>query len=640
MKSYMSSPRNLTAVLALSMGLGACGGDVETPQITAEDPPATVEAVTGERAFFEQLLTTPFEGAVSSATSPVDFQAAFSDLPEGTRIETGAVSVVEATGATRVEDFAIVYDLDGTGVGIEADEVFFYGFDPDAIPNRIRGTNLDASIKVADRIELRGVKSVGMEAVSELFIEEYVDAIDELTPIEDGVVAELNAIDLFSYNFELETLLIDGFTLEPFEYAEIEESEGPTPDGPDAEERFGLQMVGAFARSFSLDALVYRGVSMDYSMRDEDVELSMDLSLGLAGIRDYDRGDLAYSGSWDTRFTGAFPIPAPADSDGPMQAVPMTGGVERSTVSGLKLAGAFEALANWQLPDTSDTAFMDLGTWEMSNYTMDLAEQTLFGSESFSLDTDFHWLLPTKFDLTFSDTGYNIANLFQVMTQDVGDELVPGLTAQDLDRGLQIVEQYGFDCLCGDFSVTLNWDETSGDVTYNERSQFAEAFSGRTLVDLTLPTPAVIADIFVEEEAEELFESAFRDAFEFRQAEISVTDMGGLINLFEMLHAIGEAFPDQEGMAILAYNDAAQLRTLAVNSVIGMKPMVRQEAPMADPWMDAVAAFLEEGGTLTFGAKPPQPIDVAFIESLDAQDAEPEPEEIVEIFGLTVSHTK
>ena len=639
MKTYISSPRNLALAAALSVSLAACSSDVETPEVVSEAPPVT-EAVSGERAFFEQLLTTPYAGEASDAATPVDFEAAFSDLPDGTRIETGTVSVIEATGATRVEDFAIVYDLDGTGVGLEADEVFFYGFDPNAIPDRIRGSNLDASVKVADRIELRGVKSVGMDAISQMFMDQYVGALDELTPIEDDVVAELNAMDLFTYNFEMDTLLLDGFTLEPFEIAAIEESSEDGAEGMDPDERTGLQMIGAFARSFSIDALVYRGVQMDYQMRDADIELNMDMSLGLAGMRDYDRGDLAYSGSWDTVFTGAFPIPEAPDSDGPMTTVPMTGGVEVSTISGMKLARAFEALANWEMPASSDTAFMDLGSWEMSNYTMDLAGETLFQSESFALDTDFHWLLPTKIDLTFSDTGYNLGNLFQVMTQEMDEELAPGLTAEDLQNGLQIVEQYGFDCLCGDFSVNLNWDETSGDVTYNERSQFAEAFGGRTLADLTIPTPAKIAEILTSENAEDLFEPAFREAFEFRQVELSVTDMGGLTNLFEMLHAIGEAFPEQEGMAILAYNDAAQLRNLAVNSVIGMKPMVRQEAPMADPWMDAIASFLEEGGTLTFGAKPPQPIDVDFIESLDADGVEPEPEEIVELFGLTVSHTK
>lgn len=640
MKPMIKRPNIFLASAAIVLSLGACGaetGQVSEPEMEVGE---LIQAQTNERAFFEQLISTPFQGNAADVTTPVDFEVAFADLPEGMRIETGTVSVVDGTGATRVEDFAIVYDLDGTGVGLEADEVLFYGFDPNAIPDRIRGTNLEQSVKVADRIELRGVKSVGMDAVSRLFMDQYVEAIDDLTPLEDEVIGELNAIDVFTYNFEMDTLLLDGFVLEPFTYARFDDLEIDDAAEPDTEERMGLQMIGAFARSFSLDALVYRGVGMDYEMRDGDIEMSMDMSLGLAGIRGYNRGDLAYSGSWDTTFTGGFPIPVEPGNEDEMRIVPMTGGVELSTISGMKLARAFEALANWEMPEANETDFMSLGAWEMSNYTMDIEGQSLFKAETFALNTEFHWLLPTQINLSFSDTGYNLGNLFEVMTQDLGEEFVPGLGPEDLSRGLAIVEQYGFDCFCGDYAISLTWDETSGAVKYDENSQFAEAFRGSTLVDLTIPTPAAIAEILTSEDVESQFETALKDAFEFREVEINMTDMGGLSNLFEMLHAIGEAFPEQQGMAILAYNDATQLRALAVNSVIGMKPMVRQQAPMADPWMDALASFLEEGGTLTFAAKPPQVINAELIESLEADGVDPDPEELVEIFGLTVTHTK
>lgn len=640
MRTWIKAPRTLAAVATLSLGLVACSPS--DPIQSGEAAPATEapNEASDERAYFEQLLSTPFDGAASASAEPVDFEVAFADLPDGISIETGAVSTVDGTGATRVEDFAIVYDLDGTGVGIQADEVLFYGFDPKAVPDRIRATNLEASVKVADRIELRGVESVGMDAVSKMFIEQYVDAIDDLTGIDDEIVADLNGLDVFSYNFEMETLLLDGFVLEPFVYAKMEDDAEAISDGPDADERTALQMVGAFARSFSIDALAYRDVTIDYQIRDNDIEMRMDMSLGLAGLRGYDRGDLAYSGSWDTAFTGEMPMPADPYSEDEMRNIPMTGGVEFSAMSGMRLNRAFEALANWEMPGKDETDFLSLGTWELTNYTMDMAEKSLFKAERISFESDFHWLFPTKLDIALVDTGYNIGNLFQVMTQELGEELAPGFGPEELAKGLAIAEQYGFDCLCGDYALELAWDEANGDITYNETSQFADAFSGRNTADVGFATPAIIAGLVDADDAEEQFEQAAKDAFEFRSLELTMTDTGGLTNLFEMLHAIGEAFPEQEGMAILAYNDAAQLRSLAVNSVIGMKPMIRQQAPMADPWMDAVASFLEEGGTLTLAAKPAQPINAELIESLDAEGFDPEPEELVEIFGLTVTHTK
>lgn len=635
----------LTSLLFVS-GV-ACVERQKAPESDTTEIVGSAE-VGSERAYFQSLFETAYEGETDAGVEPVDFRAAFADLPEGVSIQTGTVSVQSDSGATQVEDFALVYDLDGTPVGIEADQVLFYNFDPDAIADRIRGSNLDVTAKVADRIELRGVKSVGMEAVSKLFVDQYIDALDTLTPIEDDLVAEFNTLDVFNYNFEMEKLLVDGFVLHPFDYAKPENTVAHSAeDDPwdehlvdDTNEREVLQMIGAFARSFSLDALVYENVFVGYAMSDGDIDMSMDMTIGLAGLRGYDRGDLAYSGSWDSLFTGMLPIPTDPNDADEITAVPMTGGVKSSTISGVRMAQAFEALANWEMPATSQTDLFDLGRWEIADYTFDIANKSLLNSEKIVFDSDFHWLLPTKVEVSIVDTGYNIGNLFEVMTQEFGEELDPGLTMEDIRTGLAIVEQYGFDCLCGDYAMDLNWNPDTGEITYRENGKFADAFSGKTSADVGFSTPAKIAGLFDLEDPETGFEDAFKADFEFQSFETVMTDLGGLSNLFEMLHAIGEAFPDREGMAMLTYNDAAQLRMLAVNSVIGMKPMVRQQVPGADPFMDALAAFLEEGGTLTIAANPPTPITVALIESLDETNDDPSPEEIMELIGLTVTHTK
>ena len=645
---FSQSSRSIL-VAGVALTLASCGGAQQGG--SPGDTTISGAGSDAERAFFEQLLNTPYEGASPTASDPVDFASAFVDLPEGVSLQTGDVTLVADSGATRVEDFAIVYDLNGTPVGVEADEVLFHGFDPDAIADRIRGTNLDSRLKVADRIELRGVKTVGMSAVSELMMQEYIRTLEDYTPLDDDVVTELNAMEVFNYNFTMDTLLIDGFELYPFVYAAVEPApendlemsvDGETiiVDSAADEERLGWQLFGAFARSFSLNAVAYDNVAVDFTMRESDVEVSMDIGVGLSGLRDYDRGDLAFSGSWDTKIGGDFPIPEP-DGDGTqMKSLPMTGGVRSSTVSGVKLAKAFEALANWQMPASSDADLFDLGRWEMTEYDLEIADKSLFKAERILFESDFHWLLPTMINFSLTDTGYDIGNLFEVMTTELGEEIEPGLSLEDFQKGLDIAQQYGFSCLCGDYAMVLNWDVESGAISYRERGRFADAFSGSTSADIGFSTPDRIAGLFERDDPESEFETAFKEDFEFRALESILNDTGGLENLFEMLHAIGEAFPEQEGMAMLTYNDAAQLRMLSVNMVNGMKPMVRQQLPSADPWMDAVASFLEEGGSLTLSIEPDTPITVSMIESLDESDAEIGPEQIIEILGLTVTHTK
>ena len=367
----------------LLFGITACDRASEDALETEKASIETAQKASGERAYFEDLLTASFGNPVEASAEPVDFAAAFVDLPEGTSLQTGDVSLDASTGATRVEDFAIVYNLNGTDVGVMADEALFFGFDPNAIPDRIKGENTTASVKVADRIELRNVKSVGMEAVSELFLEEYSEALDEFTPLDEDVITEVTALDIFSYNFEMETLLLDGFTLEPFLFAEVEQE----PVDSDAsefeviiregevEDREGLQMLGAFARAFSYDAFVYKGTEISYSMRQDEIEMAFQMSIDLAGSRDYRRGDLGFSGSWDGRFDGSFPIPDESSDEFAMTAIPMTGEIKYSAVSDMKLARAFEALADWKMPEAEEADFMSLGVWEITDYTLDMAEK-------------------------------------------------------------------------------------------------------------------------------------------------------------------------------------------------------------------------------------------------------------------------
>jgi len=660
MTTWMTRSRATLFSLGFAVSITACG------QAQVEDVPIVSDLAaisdSSERAYFTQLLETPFVGASVAAGEAVDFAQAFADLPDEVSFSTGDVSVVAESGATLVTNFALFHDLNGTPVGIEADEVLFYNFNPTAIAERLRGNNLGETLTVADRIELRGVKSIGMEAVSELFLEQYIGAIDDLTPADDAVVDELKAMDMFSYNFGIEKMLIDGFTLHPFSYVAPIEDDIPATEPPlgssdaadeslpevyvdasgdrDAEARAGFQNLAAFARSFSIDAIAYESFSADYAMKVDDIEMSMDMNVGLAGLRGYNRGDLDFSGSWDAGFGGEMPIPDNPDDPDSMSVLPMVGGIKSSTVSGLQLGRVFEALANWEMPSRDETDILDLGIWTLSNYRLDMGGETVFNSDSIAFDSDFHWLLPTAIELTLSDTGYDLGSLLSVMTEQLGEDLDAEITPEQIRTGLEIADRYGFDCICGDYSLNIGWDEETGAINYLETGQFAEAFSGFTSFDIGFSTPAEIAALFDADDPESAFQMALVRDFEFRSLNWQMNDLGGLTNLFEMLHAIGEAFPDEEGMAMLAYNEPDQLRMLAVNSVIGMKPMVRQQVPGLDPWMDALAGFLEEGGSLKFGANPDDPVTAGMIAILGMGSEQPDPEQIIELFGLTVSHTK
>ncbi|MEM9938519.1 MAG: hypothetical protein AAF768_06710 [Pseudomonadota bacterium] len=622
--------RPVRAALLAGMVVGA---SALQPALSQEVP---TSYAADDRAFFDQLVAQPYDGPVSSGAEPVDFAVLFSDLPDGVSLKTGEISVEVATGATRVEDFAIVYDLEGSDVGLLAEEVLFYNLDPTAILDRANGTNLDQSVKVADRIELRDVKSVGMEAVSEYMMQGYDDTLDEFAPLEGEILEDLSSSETLSYDLQVGQVLLDGLMLEPFE-VQLGEDDAVIDD-----EQLGLQMVGAALRSLSFDALMYRDVVADMDFSDGEIEAAFEFTIGMNGVRDYDRGDLAFSGSWDTEIGGTFPIPASefgnTDAEEEYRLVPINGAVAYSAVSDMKLQRAFEALSSWTLPDASDTDFMRLGTFEMARYDLDIDGLRFFGMDRMLLDADFHWLLPKAINLSFDGLGYELGNLFTVFAEDFEQDFEQDFTLEQFMQGLEIAKTYGFDCFCGDYSLSIDWDEETGALSYDEAGTFAEAFASTTLVDLTLPSPAAVASLLTEGELDEdRFIEAFAQSSEFRSAEMTITDTGGLARIFPMLHEIGEAFPEAEGMAILAYNEPEQLRMLAYNMVISVKPMVRNELPAADPWMTSVAEFIRDGGSLKLSVSPPAPINAQLIESYS--DTAQGPDEILEILGVSVTHT-
>lgn len=593
------------------------------------------ETSMGERAYFELLASQPYSGPISNAAEPVDFAVLFDDLPEGISLKTGAISIDTSTGATVVEDFSIVYDLEGSDVGLLAEEVLFYNFSPAAILDRVNGENLDVSTKVADRIELRDVKTIGMDAVSAMIAQEYLDTIEQGSPLDGEMLSEAAAIRDLTYNFGIEQVLLDGFTFEPFTLK-------PNADADDAdEERDSLKMIGALAGAFSLDALMYRGVTGDLRFTDEGVEGELEMSMGMSGLRDYDRGNLAFSGSWDMEFGGEVPVPEAEFSgdysDDGYRQMPIDFAVGYSAISDVRLARAFEALSNWEMPDADETDFMRLGTYETTDYTIGVNGETIFKADQIKVDADFHWLLPTSLKLDLTGFGYEFGGLFDALPDLLAEELEPEISLDQAIVGMNIIKKYGFDCFCGDGQLEINWDEETGAIRYDEAGSLADAFASSTLVDLTIPTPATIASLIERGEGEDAFGEIVAEMLEFRSAQMTFADIGGFDRLFPMLHEIGEAFPEVEGMAILAYNEPEQLRTLAYNMVISVKPMVRSELPAADPWMTAAANFIRDGGRLTVSANPPAPINAELIESMD--DSEPTPDAIVEILGLTVTHT-
>ncbi|MEE2930139.1 MAG: hypothetical protein VX599_05465, partial [Pseudomonadota bacterium] len=133
------------------------------------------------------------------------------------------------------------------------------------------------------------------------------------------------------------------------------------------------------------------------------------------------------------------------------------------------------------------------------------------------------------------------------------------------------------------------------------------------------------------------FEETFQTTFAFRGARMLEEDKGGYDKILGFANALGKEYPDQGWGAMLGSMEPAQMRTYLGTIMRMAKPGAAEEFPPAADWIESFASYLETGGSIEIKSAPPEPVTADLI---DSYDSEPEPETIVEIFGLTVTHTK
>lgn len=629
----MSLFRNSLITVA-AIGLAACG----------QNAPSAVTGVdnAGEKAFFTGLASDTL--TVTPPDVAPDIASAFDSLPNGFRVEMGDITINQSTGAAEVTDFAFLYTFKDVDVGLRAETAMFWDFNPAALGDRIKGTNLDQSAKVATRIKMSDVTTVGLTEMYQAMMDGYVDIIEDAAGFDEELEQEFSEamdMEVKTYEGSIGTIVIDNLVLEPFTFTPQPADAENALDNPDAMHAF--QAIGAGARSFSFDAVMYSDMKFALEMVQMGADMKMDMDIPLSGIRSYKRGDMAYSASWDTTFDMQMPFPDMSQMDVSEEPVfttlPMTGGIAVSAVSDMRLSKAFEALSNWEMPKASETDFMSIGRFILQDYNFDMDGARVFNADLIDADlTDFHWLLPTRIALDVDNFQYDIGSVVTEIFSEMPDEAGPNPEelAQILNA-INIVNDYDFGCLCGDYQLELTWDEADGDLKYREEGQFANAFASQLAMDMTLPTPVKITSLIDADADESAYEAAFQSDFAFIGIEGEIRDTGGLDRAFNMAHALGQEFKNQPQMAMLAYNEPERLRELVVGGTTMMKAVVPPELPQASEWIDALGAFIETGGTLKYGAKPSKPLKAADLEQIDP---DLDPQAFVETLKPYVTHTK
>ena len=140
----------------------------------------------------------------------------------------------------------------------------------------------------------------------------------------------------------------------------------------------------------------------------------------------------------------------------------------------------------------------------------------------------------------------------------------------------------------------------------------------------------MIVDPFDHQSA---FEKLFEETFSITGGKIVLADQGGLDKMFGLASEFGKLDPDEFG-PMMANSTPEALRGMAVSGV-GMAAIeAGREFPPAEKWIMSFSDWIKEGGTITVKLDPSEPLGAG----MDEKYPDPEPEEIMEILGITVTH--
>ena len=257
-----------------------------------------------------------------------------------------------------------------------------------------------------------------------------------------------------------------------------------------------------------------------------------------------------------------------------------------------------------EMPPMSERNLISLGDGEISDYEQFIGDKRLMKAKSstFSMD-EFTWLIPNKIRSDVKDATYDL-------TAYVGDEQGEILTALT-SRGLNEVKGDGF--------FAWNWNDKSGaaDFSYGGTTdKFAD-------FDLTFNAGNLKFDeiaTLVESENQ----AGMLGIGSFNKFNLKIKDK----NLLGVIYDVA-ALQMGAGTGDDLRQSAPAMLRLSSGQFTSLNPLFSD-------YVDAVASFLGEGGTLEISAAPSEPLPFAQL-GVVSQTA---PITLPDVMNLTVKHSK
>lgn len=625
--------------------------------ITACAQNAPVETETPELGAVADAYTAFVNEAYTTANaSEADLDGLVAALPDYASLTWGSKSFDPASGATSFENLRIGFGTEPR-FGLVFETAKLWGFEGSLLTARLNGERFDETGPLFARMEGTNVAYFGVVPAFNGFIDDMLANFDE---------AELDGFEFGLDEFEVKTesLAVSGLALRPWELSLLSPEIITDFDEDIPQEivdftHFGQQGI-AILRAISVDKSVSLGseVSLKFRQPGAAVEGVFTVDLSVAeNVEGFDIGKSITRG-YESSNTTAY-----SEAKNPGDVITMSGfpagftlaqqeTYASSSVENMKLDTLMGYLARSELPEIEVRDLLSLGTWEITDYVSKLNDKTILTADRGYFDgSAFEWAIPSNLSFGFEAATLNTGEVtdffFTFFEAFLNERSLEGLDEEEMAqidmvregvlKAVELMPDYGLDKVSFDVSFDLSWNADEGPTDFSLLVD-VDGFGRRDIdVGLSLPTYDALVAAYRSDDRDAAFEETFQTTFAFRGARMLEEDKGGYDKILGFANALGKEYPDQGWGAMLGSMEPAQMRTYLGTMMRMAKPGAAEEFPPAADWIESFASYLETGGSIEIKSAPPEPVTADLI---DSYDSEPEPETIVEIFGLTVTHTK
>jgi hypothetical protein len=583
------------------------------------------------QASLEQMFAQ-IEARPSASTSAFDIDSLNAALGGAARLTFGAMTTDPATGAVRLTDLRAEVLGDKPFTLFTADDMLVWNADAKALTDRIAGQRLGETLRLFDRIELTGLK---------MDITGYTDAVT--TAVNSAVPDDAGAsITYEKADVDVGRLVFTGFTLHPWTFKEVE--------GQDAG-LAAIRLISAFARSFSLENMAMFDAVMTQEYTDSGVAGSMVTNYGPTLMTGYDRGDIATSLGTSSEFSGTFAMPpfepvAEGEEPSPPVAFDMAGSTGLNSWSGVRLSKLFEYGERGELPPITEKDLWSLGTYVFEDLKFDFGGKPIMAVGAIEISADqFAWFLPERINIRHEDAMLDLSSMMSWIA-----EIDPEAAAAQKDgepsltQIIDIMDRTGLGKFAGSGNLALTWDSNTGATLIEGTSTTDNLYADDTRFAFSLPSYASLVPGFGADGKtpdRDLLREAMNAGFSFSGGHYSLTDTGLLDAIAKLVIEIAKISGDEDPMlSSFADSTPESVRMFLSGLMMMGSGAVTQEVPQAQPWIAAASKFISSGGTLAVKMAPAHPLTTEDFAGAGGGMVEtPSPAEMIDLFGLSVTHT-